>query len=121
MTSPESPDQTTAGFWDLPLHDRLDVLNKAVNDRDLLFPEDTGFDQLDDDGKRAALQEYSAIVVAREACFMEEEGVSTDVARQLAERIMGEGIRLGLVAHGIANEAELRRQPFDFDSLLPSS
>lgn len=106
------------GFRDLPLDERIKLLSYAINDRnDLIETEEH-----ECESKKNVLRELAALTVAREAGFIESSGVETSVAYNLAERIMAEGIRLGLRAAGFAVENDLRQmsiqQSFDFDSLL---
>jgi hypothetical protein len=107
-------------FSELPVRDRLGLLNSAINGP-------YGLDAvsgLPPDEQRGGFQKLAALVREREACFMEREAergtLDAEMAQRLAERTMAEGMRIAFAAHGIADEAALRRpeESFDFDSLI---
>lgn len=84
-------------FEELPINERLKLLNGAVSTREAKLEGDA---PLAADERRTLLVELSSLVEEREVTFLEKEGLSREQAKRCAGHAIGEGMRLSQLVIG---------------------
>jgi hypothetical protein len=86
---PQPPQSQHLAFDALPIHEKGRVLSMAINDITAALE-----NPVPDDQRQQLATDYAALLLRREATFLQQKGLDEDTALGLTERTLMEGMRV---------------------------